>query len=242
MAETRSRCKVCDSNQVADINLMLRNKETISKISKLYGIDRKTITKHRDQCAAGFLSEDEETGSIAGDALIKDVRTQIAMVKKMVAACDEWLTDPDDPSKYYIGPRGEDIEIMYGEVSQRTGREKPQSKKANLQEILNVIDQSGKFVIRGTKDNYADPRKLLLEAIGKLEGTVKMIHESTQKQIEWEHKRRVLSKAAEAAAKGGNVELTIEKQINTITERVTIALKESNTDELSRLAGLPIIE
>jgi len=61
-----------------------------------------------------------------------------------------------------------------------------------------------------------------------------MILETTQAELENKYKKEALSKAA----KDGGV-ISIEKQISQITERVTIAMKGSNSEELCKLAELP---
>ncbi len=94
-------------------------------------------------------------------------------VEKLLAACDEYLQDPDDPSKYFLGPRAENIEVIYLEEifdGDPAGREPGASyrQKALLSQLL---DRTGKMVI-GTHWKHADPRKLILEAARTLEGVL----------------------------------------------------------------------
>ena len=136
--------------------------------------------------------------------------------------------------KRCIAVGGDEVEIVYQEKSKR-GNLQPQRNKASLQEIVDHIEEETGYVIRGIKHTHADPRTLLLQAITKLEGTVKMIHESTRLLIEWEHKKSALEKAKDQGVES----ISFEKQVDTITERVIIAVKESNTEELCKEAGLP---
>ncbi len=235
MAGVRGRCKVCDHKKVALINSKLRSEDTIASIEKLFNISRKTITRHRDKCLASLLSEDKETKeAIVGDVLLKQVNSQIELVSKMIQACDEWLTDPDDPSKYFIGARGDEIDVSFQKVDVDSGRLLPGKEKATLQELIQAIKAPGVYHLLNITNKHADPRDLLLKAITKLEHTVKMINDSTIKLIEWEHKKNALDKLS----KEGGV-ISVEHQVSQITQRVTVALQGSNPIELSKLAELP---
>jgi DNA integrity scanning protein DisA with diadenylate cyclase activity len=109
----------------------------------------------------------------------------------------------------------------------------PGKEKANIQELLQEIESESGYVIKGYMNKQADPRELLLKALSKLEGSAKMIQEASRKMIEWEYQKKAMD---EVADKGGT--MTIEQQIDRITQKVTIAIKESDTENLSRRAGL----
>lgn len=230
----RTHCKVCSHKKVAQINEKIRNGDSIASLSKLYGISRTTLAKHKNECMVKLLAEDKETmDAIVSDSLIKQVNVQIDLVHKLIGACDEWLTDPEDPTKYYLGPRGEEVDIAYQVTDSRTGEISKVQRKATLQELLQAIEGHG-YIIRGVKFNHSDPRELLIKAIGKLEGTVKMIHESSRQLIEWEHKKKALERLD-----GGDNVVTVEEQISTITRRLTVASKKNDTESLMAQAGLP---
>lgn len=233
-SKKRKKCKACDSKRVAQLNKQLLNGDSISGISKLYGMSRDVIRRHKNECLGELLQEVVKEKQLAGDSLIKQVEADIDMVHKLVRACDEWLTDPDDPSKYFLGPRGEEIEITYQEKDTGTDRLLPTMRKASLQEMIDTVEKNGHFVVRNITTKHADPRELLLKAIAKLEGIVKMILDTTMAEIENKHKRTAMDKAQ---SEGKTI--SFEKEINQITERVIIAMKSSNTEELSKKAGLP---
>ena len=238
MNTKRKTCKVCDSKRVVQINQMILSGDSIAKINQLYGISRTTITKHKRECIAEILQdamdEKSENKIMVGDSLVKQVEADITMIHKLIQACDEWLTDPDDPSKYFLGPRGNEIEITYMGKDKETGRQEKIPRKATLQEMISVIEDEKLYVIHNITHKHADPRELLLKAIAKLEGIVKMILDTTMAELENKHKREALDKAEK---EGGTI--TVEKQVSQITERVIIAMKGSNTAELSKKAGLP---
>jgi hypothetical protein len=231
----RENCKVCRHPKRAQIDAKIANGDSISSLSKLYGISRTTLSKHRDECLVSLLAEDKETkDAIIGDSLINKVEKQIDLVQKMITACDEWLTDPDDPNKYYLGPRGDEVDVVYYEIDPETNRVGKQPRKSTLQEMMEAVEGAG-YIIKGVSFNHADPRDLLLKAITKLEGTVKMIHSASQNLIEWQYKKEAMEKLSNA----GDTNITFEKQIGMIAERITIATAKNDTSALMAKAGMP---
>jgi hypothetical protein len=233
MSGIKGKCKICDSKKASYINNKIVNGDSISSISKLYGFARDTIKRHKTLCISPLLKQSNDEKQLVGDSLVKQVEADIGMIHKLVRACDEWLTDPDDPSKYFIGARGNEIEVVYVELDPETNRYEKVPRKASLQELVDKAENGG-VLIRSINIRAADPRELLLKSIAKLEGIVKMILETTQNEIENKHKRAVIDKAASEGSM-----ISFEKQISQITERVTFAMQRSNNNELCKMAGLP---
>jgi hypothetical protein len=235
MAKVRRKCKVCDHKQVAEINRRLRDGDSLNSISLRYNISRRTLTSHKSECLSKLLAQDETAKKvIVGDSIIKTIEEQITKVMKMIDACDDYLTDPDDPEKYFLGPQGHEIEVVYNLIDKETGKILPQKEKANIQDLLQEIEEKAGYVIKGYASKQTDPRELLLKALSKLEGTAKMIQESSKKLIEWEYQKKAMD---EASSKGGSI--TVEEQVSNITRKVIIAIQGSDTENLSKKAGLP---
>lgn len=231
------KCKVCEHPKVDIINQqIISGDKSLSSLAKLYGMNRATLAKHRDNCLTGLMVKNEATKTaLTEDILLKQVQSYMELVRKMILACDEWLTDPEDPTKYFIGARGEEIDVVYQEINPDNGRVDAVQRKATLQLLLDKIESSDRYIIRGVTSNHSDPRDLLLKAITKLENTVSLIHKSTQNLAEWEFKKKAMLKAD-----GQDVnEISFEKQVETITEKVTVAFGKSNSDNLCKKAGLP---
>lgn len=238
MADKRYKCKVCEHKKAGQITTKIRNGDSINSLHKLYGLSRSALNRHKSECMVQLLAEDKATHeSLIGDSLINQVKGQLDLVQKMIVACDEYLTDPDDPSKYFIGARGDEIDVVYRTYDKEEKKLSNMQKKSTLQNILDAINDDGNFVVMNITVKHTDPRDLLLKAITKLEATAKMIFESSQKLIEWEHKKKAIEKVAN---EGGTI--SFEKEVNLITERVIVAMAGSNSEELSRLAGLPELD
>ena len=46
-------------------------------------------------------------------ALLAELDSTLARVRKLFDACDRWLADPDDPSRYDLNPRAEEIIVHH---------------------------------------------------------------------------------------------------------------------------------
>ncbi|MDC7221604.1 MAG: hypothetical protein PQJ59_16840 [Spirochaetales bacterium] len=236
MAAKRKRCKVCEHKMVAEINSKIRNGEPISRLCALYGISRNTIMKHRDNCLTDILAKDDAArDAMQATGLKNDMEELLTRVRKLFDAYDRQLQDPDNPDQYDVSPRANEIDIIYRDFDKETGKQSQITKKANFQQLLDTIYTDGRFIIQGITHSKPDHGDMLLKTATKLENSIKLLDESTRKAIEWEHKKAAMEKLQQS----DNVEVSFEKQVAVITEKVTLAVKESNTEELSALAGLP---
>ena len=234
MKQRKRPCKVCEHKKSGEITMKIRNGDSMNSLYKLYGISRGALNRHKNECMVQLLAQDKEAKeALTSDTLIKMVTDQIEFVQKMITACDKYLTDPDNPDEYFLGPQAHEIEVVYNLIDLEKGTILPQKEKADLQSLMVDVECKGALSIKGFTSKQADPRDLLLKAIGKLEGTAKMIQDSTQKMIQWEYQKKAMEKASN---EGGSI--SFEKQVQSITEKVTVAMGKSNSDELLKLAGL----
>jgi len=228
-------CTVCKHEKFEEINKMLLNNATLASISKTYGISYRTIKKHQDKCFSRVLESNKKAkDSFVSNILLKNVEEKLALLDKIIYGCSDYLTDPADSEKFFMGARSTEVDIVYQEKNERSGKLGAFQKKATLQSLLNTVESTDRFVISNVQIKHSDPRDLLIKGVSELKQVVKMLIDTTQVVVENEYKSKALDKATK---EGGSI--SFEKEIATITERVTIALKESNTEELSILAELP---
>ena len=95
--------------------------------------------------------------------VLEKLNERVDQVELMLDACHEYLLDPEDPTRYYLGPRADEVEVIYLEKHE-SGR--VYKRRARLSQLL---DKTGKLEV-GTDWRHADPRKLLLEVARTLEG------------------------------------------------------------------------
>lgn len=91
-------------------------------------------------------------------------------VQKLFDACDRWLADPEDPARYEIGPRAEDVQVTYWE-KEPDGRQV--KRKDRLSTLLCRVSLGRNFIIIEMKQ--ADPRELVLKTANTLRGALEML-------------------------------------------------------------------
>lgn len=101
-------------------------------------------------------------------------------------ACDAWLRDVEDPRRYDLGPRSEEVQVTYlapgadGKASVR--------RRAPLSSLLKAVEDGG-FEVIHSETRIADPRELILATARELRQTVgrgvELARELTEQQIEF---------------------------------------------------------
>ena len=75
-----------------------------------------------------------------------ELETTLRRVNKLFEACDEWLTDPEDPERYDLGPRAEELLVHYWPTGADGRRVRA---KAPLSELLERLARPGRAQRRG---------------------------------------------------------------------------------------------
>jgi len=113
--------------------------------------------------------------SIEGDATPHDIMRALAAVHerilKLYDACDRFLQDPTDPTRYSIDPRASEVLVIYTEWS--NGRPRP--AKATLQELLRKVAGITLGTVVSIQWAAKDPRDLVLRTAERLERQLEMV-------------------------------------------------------------------
>ncbi len=78
-------------------------------------------------------------------------------IDKLFDACDEFLQDPDNPEKYYLGPRAQEVRVVYY-IKDDNGKRVKES--AMLDELLARAGE--RIEVDQTAFEVTDPRKVIL--------------------------------------------------------------------------------
>jgi len=112
------------------------------------------------------------------DSVLGELRAALVRVNKLFDACDRWLTDPDDPTRYDIGPRAGDVKVTYEfQEMNAAGKVYTKREKALLSTMLDRINDAhdGEWTFTLVVTKHADPRELLLKASETLRGQFELI-------------------------------------------------------------------
>lgn len=161
---------------------IIKGNKSLRNIAKQYDMNVASVSRYLsekllDKAAKSLAARDEKHGTdFIAEALQQDERVQ-----KLLDACDDYLRDPEDPSRYELGPRSWEIDIVYRTVEPDT--DKMITRKESLQALLDKIDQAG-YQPWEVRMKQADPRKLLLEASNNLRATLELRAKLAGKLIE----------------------------------------------------------
>ena len=202
------KCTICGHEEREEIDRALVRGEGLRALARRYGASHSAMFRHkRDHIPAELAltaTRAVEAGRLAREtALVGEVerRTERGLnvmaeresmlrgVNKLFEACDDWLTDPEDPERYDLGPRAEELLVHYWQTGEDGERVRA---KAPLSELLEQVAQlscavqpegtagraaeagTGRIAVEGVElggagARFADPRELILKAAKRLE-------------------------------------------------------------------------
>ena len=141
----------------------LINQVPYDKIANNYGLTFSSVQRYATQKLRMSAAKALAKGSYNGEALLARIEDTIVYVQKMYDACNDWLQDPEDNSRYNLDPRAYEHEIIYNWVlTNQDGDERRIRKKANLQELLERAMREDEEIIK-VESKVADPRNLVLQ-------------------------------------------------------------------------------
>lgn len=131
------------------------------EITERFGISKASLSRYlNDKLIVEAANVRAKTAEGQGRRVLDEIEETMTKVKRMLAAADDWLKDPRDPERYYLGPRSEEVEVVY--IDDYTERGAP---IVEIDTLYNLLEKAlrNKEVLR-VKFKHADPRKLLLDA------------------------------------------------------------------------------
>lgn len=158
-----------------EIDRAIVSGQSILSISQEYGISRGALTSYRDRVLYKTIVEFEQRQTMGSQSVVNATKesqvldanelfdiilSAVTRMRKMSDACDEYLQDPDDVQKYFLGPREEELWV----VGYRIDKEgKKRKVKQDLNSILSKLDDNN-YKISKLTSKAADPRELLVKA------------------------------------------------------------------------------
>lgn len=164
-------CTICKHPEREAIDTGLVTLVSYRNIAKRYDVSTTALVRHHDDHLPADLVKAKEAEAIARNTNVLMSLIEAAQrIKLLSDACDMWLRDADDPTRYDIGPRSEEVWVTY-EIELDDGKTKRQ--KARLSELLDRVAGLGSMLLVETKS--ADPRDLVLKCYDRLQGELELI-------------------------------------------------------------------
>jgi AcrR family transcriptional regulator len=147
---------------------------SVAELARTYDLSPGSIYRHRENhLPARMVAAREYEDGEEADRLRAELDRCFERVNLLFDAVDRGLRDPEDSTRYDVGPRSEEIRVIYTELD-ADGREVKQ--KAPLSALLERVkggprDRSVIMV----EMKHADPRKLLLETAARLQPQIELM-------------------------------------------------------------------
>ena len=171
---------------------------SLRDIAQQFNVSYSAAGRHKVKCLAGQIERAEQIVRArkpapvardvlrqavriveAQDAAALDVMTEVRRIfdrmGKLINACDAWLTDVDDPTRYDIGPRAHELMVTYEDVID--GGETPVTirRKARLSDLLELARGDAKRTYTMIETKNADPRDLIVRVSAQLKGQIELL-------------------------------------------------------------------
>lgn len=173
-------CTACAHTARQDIDKAIVAQQGYRRIASQYGLVETSVRRHAaDHLLPELLIAWQAERAQNGQELADELRRWMGFISKLLEACDRWLTDPDDTTRYDLGPRAHEIMVHY-EITERGpgGRPIVVRRKARLADLLPRVQALHEGLeVTLVEHKAADPRKLIIDATARLEGHLRLLAE-----------------------------------------------------------------
>ncbi|MBN2860881.1 MAG: hypothetical protein JXK93_11505 [Sphaerochaetaceae bacterium] len=147
----------------------LVNQIPYTSIAEKYGMPVSTVFRYATQKLRHSAAKALKKGEYDGERLLARIEDTIVYVQKMYEACNDWLEDPEDHSKYNLDPRATELKVIYlQEYIDDMGNTKTYRMKEPLQDLLDKAMNPEQSPIK-VETKIADPRNLVLQTAQTLD-------------------------------------------------------------------------
>lgn len=161
--------------QVADIVSDLLGGMPQRQVAKKYGLSTGAVHRYcQTSLKAELANSAQQADQNLANSLVATMSRLLDPASKLLTACDEWLTDPDNPAHYTLEPRASEIEVIYFDDNKI-------KRRATLQELLTKTQSQ----LNGVQK--IDTRILLLSATREISGIVERLARMTSSQVQQVH-------------------------------------------------------
>lgn len=170
-------CLVCISTNREDIERDILRNAPLMEIQERYGISRSAISRHklRHLPLPEVSIVHQESEELREINIQDDLKRIYARIWKMLDACDEWLRDPDNPEKYSIDLRDNEIQVIYSFETERGKKVKKKALLSTLIREIKLLTPRDMEEIEIVEFKSVDPRSLTLQTANQLQKQLELI-------------------------------------------------------------------
>jgi hypothetical protein len=145
-------------------------------IARQYEVSKDVLDRHKKGHLPATLAQ-AKAAQETSDAVdvMAELQRCFARVNLLFDACDRWLRDADDPTRYDIGPRATELDVTYDEtLIDRNGNPYTVRRKKKLSDLLETVETETRTITL-VETKYADPRELVLKTANRLQGQMELL-------------------------------------------------------------------
>lgn len=159
-------CTICRHPKRKEIERAMIQGISFRAIARHLVISKDAARRHRE-CMAEAYEKAKSTRMI--DINAEFARTY-ATIRKIEAACDKWLTDPDNPDLYDVGVRASEVVVIYDRPIREGDKIRWERRREILQQLIDDAirtpdDELPEPRLRIVESKRADVRKLIIETL-----------------------------------------------------------------------------
>jgi hypothetical protein len=174
-------CTICTHARVREIDrAIIAGNLSIRAIACQFSLNRESIRRHRAEHLVEKLRDAYVTAPVDDKYVLADLLNGcFRRVNKLLDAADEALTDPDNPEKYTLDPRANEVFVIYDELEDNeSGKPKYKRKRDSMDTMIRRIEgELPGLIVKRVKAKCADPRTLILDACRTLDKPLQMLGE-----------------------------------------------------------------
>jgi hypothetical protein len=170
-------CTICSHPERNEIDkALVAAEEPLRTIADRWTVSKTALIRHKaEHLPQRLVAAKSAVEKANGLEVMDELRRCLERVNLLFDACDRWLRDADDPTRYDIGPRAEELRVTY-EEERPDGR--TVKRKATLAELLaevNGSDRSPARTVTMVETKHADPRELVLKTAARLQPQIELL-------------------------------------------------------------------
>ena len=160
-------CTACTHPDRPAVDQALVNHRPYRHIAAQFRLSASALVRHHDDHLPATLAEAKRAEDAAAAIdVMAELRRCFERVNLLFDACDRWLRDADDSSRYDIGPRATELLVTYEQAE--TGSDKVTRRKEPLSALLARVEGLPGVGVVMVETKHADPRELVLKTADRL--------------------------------------------------------------------------
>lgn len=169
-------CTICTHSQRTAIDRALVTGESYRDIAGRFAVSKAALERHKKSHLPETLVQAKAAQEMSdGIEVMDELQRCFRRVNLLFDACDRWLRDADDSTRYDIGPRADELMVTYEDVLEnRNGDPYTVRRKRKLSELLPSIESDTRTITL-VEPKYADPRDLVLKTARQLQGQMELL-------------------------------------------------------------------